>query len=40
MARFVVQEHKATNLYWDLRLDGRYALIRTDGKNWLRHRTR
>jgi bifunctional non-homologous end joining protein LigD len=22
------------------RLDGRYALIRTDGKNWLIHRTR
>ncbi|MEA2492494.1 MAG: hypothetical protein QOJ29_405 [Thermoleophilaceae bacterium] len=22
------------------RLDGRYALIRTDGKNWLLHRTR
>jgi bifunctional non-homologous end joining protein LigD len=22
------------------RLEGRYALIRTDGKNWLTHRTR
>jgi len=22
------------------RLEGRYALIRTDGKNWLIHRTR